>query len=90
MALTSLVSANDVFGGNKWHYFTEKSTLTYLLSAVFPFIAIKRWRKVVPLFYPHLEVISLTKGVNWTKILTLVAVVCVIQQHFAQEQNGRA
>jgi hypothetical protein len=37
MALTSLVSANDIFGGNKWRYFTEKSTLTYLLSAVFPF-----------------------------------------------------
>jgi hypothetical protein len=42
MALTSLVSANDIFGGKKWHYFTEKSTLTYLLSAVFPFDGYKK------------------------------------------------
>jgi hypothetical protein len=42
MALTSLVSANNIFGGNKWHYFTEKSTLTYLLSTVFPFYSYKK------------------------------------------------
>jgi hypothetical protein len=42
MALTSLVSASDIFGGNKWHYFTGKSTLMYLLSAVFPFYSYKK------------------------------------------------